>query len=73
MSDLDRYMKDPDIVDEPMPLREVHAIRLMIRDETKDMNADERRAYYRKQVEDAGRLFGLKISSPHTTGRGKAI
>ena len=37
MKTLNDYMNDPDIINEPMPLREVHAIRLMIYDETKDM------------------------------------
>jgi hypothetical protein len=46
MSKLDKYMNDPDIVNEPMPLREVHAIRLMIWDEIKDMTPEERAAYY---------------------------
>ena len=32
---LSEYMNDPDIVDEPMVLREIHAIRLRIYDETK--------------------------------------
>ena len=43
---LDYYMNDPDIADEPSALREVHAIRLMIYDETKDMTAEERTAYF---------------------------
>ena len=46
MSKLDKYMNDPDIVNESMPLREVHAIRLMIWDEIKDMTPEERVAYY---------------------------
>ena len=43
---LDDYMNDPDLADEPQALREVHAIRLMIQDETKGMTASERTAYY---------------------------
>jgi len=38
---LDDYMNDPDIVDEPMPLREIHAIRLKIYDETRGMTDAE--------------------------------
>jgi hypothetical protein len=43
----EEYYNDPDIVDEPSALREVHAIRLMIHDETKDMSPSELTAYYR--------------------------
>jgi len=44
---LDEYMSDPDIADEPEALREIHAIRLMIYDETKDMTAAEHTACYK--------------------------
>jgi len=40
-------MSDPDIADEPEALREIHAIRLMIYDETKDMTAAEHTACYK--------------------------
>ena len=43
---IDCYMNDPDIINEPMPLREIYAARLKISDETKDMTAEERTAYY---------------------------
>jgi hypothetical protein len=43
---IDDYLNDPDLADEPQSLREVHAARLMIQDETKDMTATERTAYY---------------------------
>jgi hypothetical protein len=43
---LDDYMNDPDLANEPQALREVHAARLMIQDETKGMTAEERTAYY---------------------------
>ena len=43
---LDDYMNDPDIINEPMPLREIYAARLKIHDETKDMTTEERAAYY---------------------------
>ena len=44
---LDDYLNDPDLADEPSALREVHAIRLMIHDETKGMTAAEHTAYFR--------------------------
>jgi len=43
---LDDYMNDPALATEPTGLREIHAVRLMIHDETKDMTMEERTAYY---------------------------
>ena len=61
MSDLSKYMDDPDIVNEPMPLREVHAIRLMLRDETKHMTPDEHAAFVNSEAEAVISKYGLKI------------
>ncbi len=49
---LDDYMNDPDIINEPMPLREIHAIRFMIQDKTKNMTPEERTAYYNRRRTD---------------------
>jgi hypothetical protein len=46
---IDDYMNDPEIVNEPSALREVHAIRLMIHDETKNMTRAERTAYFHER------------------------
>jgi len=54
------YYNDPDIINEPSALREVHAIRLMIYDETKDMTPAERTAYYTGSAE---RLLGKEIAT----------
>jgi hypothetical protein len=45
---IEDYMNDPEIADEPSALREVHAIRLKIYDEIKDMTATEMTAYFHK-------------------------
>ena len=45
---LDDYLNDPELANEPSALREVHAIRLMIYDEIKDMTTAEQTAYYNK-------------------------
>ena len=46
MKTLDDYLNDPDLANEPQSLREVHAARFIIQDETKEMTAEERTAYY---------------------------
>jgi len=56
---LDDYLNDPDLANEPQALREVHAARLMIQDETKGMTAEERTAYYH---EAAMRFFATDNS-----------
>lgn len=61
MNKLDTYMNDPEIINEPLPLREVHAIRLMIHDDTKGMQPDEVRAYYKKGLDEAQAKYGFKI------------
>ena len=62
---LDDYMNDPDIINEPIALREVHAIRLKIYDETKDMTAAEKTTYYRDRSRAA--LSRLGITPKYTT------
>ena len=46
MKTLNDYLNDPELANEPSALREVHAARLMIQDETKGMTAEERTVYY---------------------------
>jgi len=64
------YYNDPDIINEAPAMREIHAIRLMIHDETKDLTAEEHTAYYAGSAE---RLFGKEIAArimlktPYTT------
>jgi len=64
---IDDYLNDPDLVGEPQALREVHAARLMIQDETKGMTAAERTAYYHEAAmrffaPDNPRPSGAKIT-----------
>jgi len=61
MKTLDDYMNNPNLINEPMPLREIHAIRLMIYDETKDMSSDEITDYYMKSFNEAIKKYNLKI------------
>jgi len=54
-------MNDPDIINEPMPLREIHAIRLMIHDETKDMTPEERTALVSAESSALLRQYGIRL------------
>jgi hypothetical protein len=46
MKTIDDYLKDISLINEPVALREVHAARLKIQDETRNMTAGEKKAYY---------------------------
>jgi len=61
---LDDYLNDPELANEPSALREVHAIRLMIYDEIKDMSATEMTAYFNGS---ATRLLTPDNSQPSAT------
>ena len=67
-----RILKDPDMTGALEPVREIHAIRLMIQDETADMTAAEKAAYNKQCVAD---LFaGVGLPPPeyvNRTGQGK--
>ena len=60
---IDDYLNEPELANESSVLREVHAIRLMIYDEIKDMTAAEQTAYYH---EAAARFFGSDKSPVST-------
>ena len=57
-------MNDPGIVNEPRPLREVHAIRLMLHDETKHMSPEEHAAFVNNEAQAVIDRYGLKIKRP---------
>ncbi|MDR2600568.1 MAG: hypothetical protein LBC73_09880 [Oscillospiraceae bacterium] len=61
MKTLNDYMNDSSVINEPMPLREVHAIRLMLNDRTKDMTVAERTVYYNRRGAEAAKKYGFKI------------
>ena len=63
MKNLSDYMNDPSIANEPMPNRELYAIRLMIYDETKDMSQEEMMAYYRKIEQDALMKYNIQFAN----------
>jgi len=57
---LDDYLNEPEFANEPSALREVHAIRLKIYDEIKDMTVAERTAYFSGS---AARLLGKESAA----------
>ena len=61
MKTLNDYMNDPSVINEQMPLREVHAIRLMIYDRTKEMTPAERTSYYNNKLVKAQKKYGFKV------------
>ncbi|MDR0843446.1 MAG: hypothetical protein LBP68_08520 [Acidobacteriota bacterium] len=63
MIDYKIFMSDPDLADEPMSLREVHAIRLAIHEKTKNMTPEQRIEYYRKSGEATAKRYGFKITA----------
>ena len=60
---LETYMNDPDIVKEPLPLREVHAIRLMLSDETKGLTPEERTARTSADSQALLHKFGITLET----------
>ena len=78
MKTIQEYMTDPRMLEDPdmagalEPVKEIHAIRLMIQDETAGMTATEKAAYNKKCVAD---LFaGVGLPPPEyvdRTGQGK--
>ena len=56
MKTIEDYMNDPDIIDEPLALREIYAIRLKIYEETKDISPAE----YNKLVGEKTQNFFSK-------------
>jgi len=59
MSNLEKYMNDPDIINEPMALREVHAIRLMLHEEKKNLTPEKRAKHTRRVADEIMEKYGL--------------
>jgi trimethylamine:corrinoid methyltransferase-like protein len=66
MSDYRDYLNDPDIVNEPMPMREIHAIRLMIQDETSEMSQNEQVRRINSNARKVLAEHGINARSPHS-------
>ena len=60
MRTFEDYMETPEIINEPLYLREVHAARLKIQDETKNMSSEEWLNYWKQKEEEMIKEFGLE-------------
>ena len=58
----EEYMNDPEIIDEPLPLREVHAMRLAIYDQIKDMSPEERFRFSKEQADHMMKEYNLSYA-----------
>jgi hypothetical protein len=61
MKTIEDYMNDPAIADEPPPVREIHAARLMIQDERKGMTAGEFSEAAEKDAIAISEKYGLPL------------
>jgi hypothetical protein len=59
MKTIEDYLHDPEIEKMPEYLREIHAARRLIQDETAGMTVAEETEYHRKQAEKLFAGFGL--------------
>jgi hypothetical protein len=63
MNRYEKYMNDPKIINEPMPMCEIHAIRLMIHDDIKDMSQQSERPITAKDSTKCGGNIILSSSA----------
>ena len=61
MNSIEDYMKDAAIADEPRPVREIHAARLMIQDERKGMTATEFGEAARQDAIRISQKYGIPL------------
>jgi hypothetical protein len=77
MKTVQEYMNDPRMLNDPdmakalEPVKEIHAARLMLQDETAGMSAAEEVAYINKQARDAMAARGMKVQFVNLAGQGK--
>jgi hypothetical protein len=61
MKTIDDYLNDPAIADELRPVREIHAARLMIQDERKNMTIREFSQAAREDAIAISKKYGLPL------------
>jgi hypothetical protein len=60
MRTFEDYMATPEIANEPLYLREIHAARLMIQDETRGMSSTEWLNYWKRKEAELVKEYGLE-------------
>jgi hypothetical protein len=77
MKTIQEYMNDPRLLNDPQmmgalePVREIHAIRLKIQDETVGMTAAERVEFYNNEAKNSLARHGLSTQLVNFAGQGK--
>jgi hypothetical protein len=77
MKTIQDYMNDPRLLNDPQmagalePVKEIHAIRLKIQDETARMTVAEWVEFYNNEAKSALVRHGLSSQLVHFTGQGK--
>jgi hypothetical protein len=67
-----RFLNDPDMAAALEPVKEIHAARLMIQDETAGMTGAEKAAYHKKNAAALFSSLGLPLPEyVNLSGRGK--
>jgi hypothetical protein len=71
MRTIDDYMNTPEIAKEPMFLREIHAARLMLQDETAGMSVQEKCDYLNNKERESLARHGITPEFVNLSGEGK--
>jgi hypothetical protein len=74
MKTINDYMGDPRLLEEPEmdePIRNIHAVRLMLQDETSGMSGTEKAAFINARGRETLARLGLSPKIVNYTGQGK--
>jgi hypothetical protein len=61
---MEEYMNDPEIINEPMPMREIYASRFKIQDELEGMSFQERADYMNAKGAKICKEYNIKMIAP---------